>query len=214
MLKVTIKTPGLFVISVFILSACGGDDVVPIGTKSPIRVSAHEVSDTNPRARTWVDYRVYEEKPKLSSLPNDGIHDPANQVLYTLQEPTAAMAEFPNDRRGGVNWVEALWEELINPRQGLAEDDEMLIMDMDIMMTNTAQMPHVRFPHLQHTQWLACSNCHPKIFKPQKGANNINMDSILAGEHCGRCHDKVAFSLWVCERCHSVPHADSPRKWW
>lgn len=59
-------------------------------------------------------------------------------------------------------------------------------------------------------QWLACENCHPEIFKPQKGTNNPSMDGILAGEHCGRCHDRIAFALWVCERCcHSVPREDS-----
>jgi hypothetical protein len=48
----------------------------------------------------------------------------------------------------------------------------------------------------------------------KQGANNPSMDGILAGEFCGRCHDKVAFALWVCERCHSVPHEGSPAKWW
>jgi c(7)-type cytochrome triheme protein len=90
----------------------------------------------------------------------------------------------------------------------------MLEMDMDIIMTNTAYMPHVRFPHLAHTQWLDCSNCHPKIFVPEKGANPVHMNAIFRGEFCGRCHDKVSFSLFICERCHSVVHEGSGPKWW
>ena len=72
-------------------------------------------------------------------------------------------------------------------------------------------MPWVRFPHLAHTRWLDCSNCHPAIFLPQKGANKVNMDAIIGGEYCGRCHDKVAFALWTCERCHSVQHETSTK---
>lgn len=87
-------------------------------------------------------------------------------------------------------------------------------MDFDIIMKNTMQMPWVRFPHKPHTQWLACSNCHPKIFIPREHANPISMTKVLRGQYCGVCHDKVAFSLFMCERCHSVPHEDSPPPWW
>ena len=88
------------------------------------------------------------------------------------------------------------------------------LLDLDIIFEDTGDMPWVKFPHMAHTKWLDCSNCHPEIFIPKKGANNPSMDGILAGEHCGRCHDKVAFALWICERCHSVPHQGSPGKWW
>jgi c(7)-type cytochrome triheme protein len=45
-------------------------------------------------------------------------------------------------------------------------------------------------------------------------ANAITMDAIFLGKYCGVCHDKVAFSNFVCERCHSIPHEGSPAKWW
>ena len=124
------------------------------------------------------------------------------------------MSAFPLDRRGGVDWVKALELGIINPRAQLQGERDMLVMDMDIIFKDTGNMPWVKFPHSAHTEWLACENCHPDIFIPQKGVNNPSMDGILAGEHCGRCHDKVAFSLWICERCHSVPHENSPEKWW
>lgn len=154
----------------------------------------------------------------LTPLANDGVHDPANPALPSLQNPDESMANFPKDRRGEVQWVEALKQGVIKPRKYVAGDEgkeqDLIELDLDIIMQNTAQMPHVRFPHLAHTRWLACSNCHPQIFIPQKGANPVSMEKILKGEFCGRCHDKVSFALWSCERCHSVLHAGSPPAWW
>lgn len=154
----------------------------------------------------------------LTPLATDGVHDPSNPALPSLQNPDDSMASFPKDRRGEVQWVETLKQGLIAPRKFVTGDEgegeELVELDLDIIMKDTAQMPHVRFPHLAHTRWLACSNCHSKIFVPKAGANPVSMEKILKGEYCGRCHDKVSFALWSCERCHSVPHAGSPPAWW
>lgn len=155
----------------------------------------------------------------MTPLADDGIHDPGNPAIVRLQDPKESMATFPKDRRGEVDWVKTLRSGVISPRRSVEGDDYggrevHQQMDLDILFTNTQQMPHVRFPHLAHTEWLACSNCHPAIFVPQRGANKISMEKILKGEFCGRCHDKVSFSLYVCERCHSVPHAGSGPAWW
>ncbi len=149
----------------------------------------------------------------LESLHDDGKHDESNDAFAVLQDPTVAMRDFPVDRRQQVNWVKTLDNGLIEPRASLDGKGEMLVMDMDILFTNTKDMPNVRFPHLQHTRWLDCSNCHPRIFIPRRGANPISMNKVLRGEYCGVCHDKVAFSLFVCERCHSVP-TEASGKWW
>ena len=66
-------------------------------------------------------------------------------------------------------------------------------MDLNIVREVKGSMPDVVYPHKQHTEWLDCSNCHPAIFKPQKGANQISMAGILLGQQCGVCHGKVAF---------------------
>lgn len=162
------------------------------------------------------DTRVYINKPNNVSLKDDNIHDKTNPAINSLEDPVVAMKDFPFDRRGEINWVKAIADGTINPRMSrTGKDENMNIMDMDIIFKNTGQMPWVRFPHLAHTRWLDCSNCHPKIFIPQKGGNpGIGMDAIIAGQYCGRCHDKVAFPLWTCERCHSVPHKGSPVAWW
>ncbi len=159
-----------------------------------------------------------EVAPPLTPLAVDGIHDPDNPALPSLQNPEESMITFPKDRRGEVQWVESLNKGIITPRKFVTGDsgegEELKELDLDIIMKNTAQMPHVRFPHLAHTRWLACSNCHSEIFIPKAGANPVSMEKILKGEYCGRCHDKVSFALWACERCHSVPHPGSPPKWW
>ena len=155
--------------------------------------------------------------PKIGaseSPRNDEIHDTINSAIDVLQDPTRAMARFPRDRRLQVDWVETLKQGLIEPRADLLGRSEIPTMDLDILMKNTQFMPWVKFPHSAHTQWLACENCHPKIFIPQEGANPISMNKVLRGEYCGVCHDKVAFSLFICERCHSVPHEGSGPKWW
>jgi len=145
---------------------------------------------------------------------NDGIHDTQVNSIAVLQDPTKALADFPRDRRNQVDWVAALDQGLIEPRADLLGETQMQTMDLDILMKNTQYMPWVKFPHLQHTKWLACSNCHPNIFIPKQDANPISMNKVLRGEYCGVCHDKVAFALFICERCHSVPHEGSGEKWW
>jgi len=155
--------------------------------------------------------------PKITgSVPprDDSYHDTHNDAIVVLQSPTEAMAKFPRDRREEVDWVKTLDQGLIDPRVNLKGGDEMVTMDLDIIMKNTQFMPWVRFPHLQHTKWLACQNCHPAIFIPQENANPISMNKVLRGEYCGVCHDKVSFSLFICERCHSIPHEGSGPAWW
>lgn len=156
--------------------------------------------------------------PPMTPLAYDGIHDPENDAISSLQDPRQSMMKFPKDRRGEVDWVKALEQGIINPRKTrtgkTGDGSSMIELDLDIIMKDTAEMPHVRFPHLAHTQWLSCSNCHPDIFVQEEGANSISMSKILRGEFCGRCHDKVSFSLYVCERCHSIPHEGSGPAWW
>jgi c(7)-type cytochrome triheme protein len=95
---------------------------------------------------------------------------------------------------------------LIEPRNSITPvSTPPIVLDLNIIREVKGSMPDVVYPHKQHTQWLDCSNCHPAIFIPQKGANQISMASILLGEKCGVCHGKVAFPVSECRRCHSRP---------
>lgn len=208
MLRGTIITLLALLIAVPMLVSCTPDRT------SATRSSSYVVEGGVSEGKRWRDNRFFADEVKTEALATDGIHDPSNGAIHALQEPAEALSAFPLDRRGGVDWVKAMDLGIIEPRADLKGQTQMTVLDMDIMFKDTGQMPWVKFPHIAHTKWLACSNCHPAIFKAKKGANSdINMDGILAGEYCGRCHDKVAFALWTCERCHSVPHEGTPARW-
>ncbi len=161
----------------------------------------------------WSRGLHFQTEGEVVPLAEDGIHDPTNDAVKLLQEPYEAMAEFPRDSQGIIDWVQTLRQGLIDPRMSLNGEDEMYPVDFDIIFKNTGSMPHVRFPHLQHTEWLTCANCHPLIFIPQKGGNPVSMSAIIQGEYCGVCHGKVAFPPTMnCGRCHSVPNQANLRR--
>lgn len=141
----------------------------------------------------------------------DGIHDADGPGAAMLQTPKSAFDILPKSKSGNyVNWVKALDEKKIAPRYDRNDvDAQPIVMDLNIVREVKGSMPNVVYPHKQHTEWLDCSNCHPAIFIPQKGANNISMASILLGEACGVCHGKVAFPVSECRRCHSQPKSKS-----
>ena len=147
--------------------------------------------------------------PAQRNLPpaEDGIHDPANDGTQLLQPPLEAFGALPRSNAGNrVDWVKALAETRIQPRVDRVDPKaEAVVMDLNIVREVKGSMPDVVYPHKQHTEWLDCSNCHPAIFVPQKGANQISMAGILLGEKCGVCHGKVAFPVSECRLCHSKP---------
>ena len=141
--------------------------------------------------------------------PEDGAHDPVNDGTHTLQPPLTAFGALPKTNDGNrVDWVKSLNEQKITPRFDRNDPSaSAMVMDMNIVREVKGSMPDVVYPHKQHTQILDCSNCHPAIFIPQKGANQISMASILLGQKCGVCHGKVAFPVSECRRCHSKSKA-------
>jgi len=79
---------------------------------------------------------------------------------------------------------------------------------------SAAGMNPVLFPHWVHRVKYACKVCHTDIGFPMKAdALDIKMPEIMAGEHCGECHNgKTAFFPTDCKRCHSYGLDDSERK--
>jgi len=154
------------------------------------------------------------EKMKNAPPPEDGIHDMANDGTHVLQPPLIAFEGLPTTEFGNyVDWVKSLGDGLLKPRYDRFDPKvEPLLMDLDIVREVKASVPDVVFPHKPHTQWLHCSNCHPKIFIPQRNANVINMSAILLGQKCGVCHGKVSFPITTksCKKCHSKP---KPKDW-
>lgn len=138
-------------------------------------------------------------------LAEDGIHDKKGAGIKVLQEPKDAFSVLIKGKGGNhVDWVKSLNKKKINPLYDLDDPTlEPMTVDMNIVREVKGSMPDVVFPHEQHTQWLECSNCHPAIFIPQKGANSISMVDIMLGNKCGVCHGAVAFPITDCRRCHS-----------
>lgn len=135
----------------------------------------------------------------------DGIHDPVSPGTSLLQAPARSFQSLPRGNFGNyVDWVAALARKLIQPRWDVKDPNAAAtVMDLNIVREVKGTMPDVVYPHKQHTEWLDCSNCHPAIFIPQKGANQISMAAIMLGQKCGVCHGKVAFPVSECRLCHS-----------
>ena len=142
---------------------------------------------------------------RIQPLKSDGIHDPESPGLEVLQQPKDAFKPLEKSTGGDyVNWVKSLNKGIINPQfDYLDPNKKALPVDMKIVIEVKGSMPGVVFPHKIHTEWLDCSNCHPDIFVPKKGANPMSMAEIMFGQKCGVCHGSVAFPVTECRRCHS-----------
>lgn len=145
--------------------------------------------------------------PSQRNLPptEDGIHDATLDGTHSLQPPRDAFGGWPTSSAGNrVDWVKALGQAKVAPRWDRVDANaQPMVFDLNIVREVKGSMPDVVYPHKQHTEWLDCSNCHPAIFVPQKGANQISMAAILLGKACGTCHGKVAFPVSECRLCHS-----------
>jgi c(7)-type cytochrome triheme protein len=146
-------------------------------------------------------------RPSQRNRPpaEDQIHDPGNDGTLALQPPLVAFNDLTRSNAGNrVDWVKSLREGKIAPRADRLDANAVpAVMDLNIVREVKGSMPDVVYPHKAHTEWLDCSNCHPAIFIPQKGANQISMAAILLGQKCGVCHGKVAFPVSECRLCHS-----------
>ena len=117
-----------------------------------------------------------------------------------------AFRYLPKAKLGYVDWVEALKRGTIQPKDSLVEGAAVApLLDLNIVFRTSVAfpVPDVVFPHLPHTMWLDCNNCHPALFRMKQGGNPVTMERVLRGEFCGRCHGTVAFPIEDCFRCHS-----------
>ncbi|OGQ52762.1 MAG: hypothetical protein A3J24_08525 [Deltaproteobacteria bacterium RIFCSPLOWO2_02_FULL_53_8] len=123
-------------------------------------------------------------------------------------------SKLPRDRYGLIDWAKIVNDKMIKPRPSLdPAEEEMDPLDMDVLIEAKGDfVDDVIYPHKIHTYWLKCEVCHPQIFIPAQGQNNMTMVGIANGEWCGRCHSKVAFPLTDCRRCHSSPKKPSAKK--
>lgn len=123
-------------------------------------------------------------------------------------------AGLPKDRFGLIDWAQIVRDGFIKPKHSLKKGvDEFPPLQMDVIIKAKGDFVNdVRYPHEMHTYWLKCEVCHPKIFVPAAGQNNMSMVGIVEGKWCGRCHNKVAFPLSNCAKCHTVPKKAASKK--
>jgi len=178
----------------------------PAAAPAPAPAAEAPAEPAKPRPAALSFNRLLKPASKRNPPPpEDGIHDPENDGTHALQPPLQVFESLPRSNAGNrVNWVKALDNNLIAPRWDRTDPTAApVVMDLNIVREVKGSMPDVVYPHKQHTAWLDCSNCHPQIFIPQKGANQISMAAILLGQKCGVCHGKVAFPVSECRICHS-----------
>src|SRR3972149_54095 len=93
---------------------------------------------------------------------------------------------------------------LILPSFSLAKLGDM-VFDGKAESRKKAGVAPAVFPHGKHEEFYKCADCHPKIFKDKRGANDVSMQKNMSGEFCGslECHNSPkAFPLYECVKCH------------
>jgi len=119
-------------------------------------------------------------------------------------EKLAALPRYP---KKDINWVQSIKDGIIKPKAGVedtaeAQDTEDFVVTM---VPKESPDDKAYFPHLAHTEVLACKSCHNGIFKKKEGASDFTMEDIKAGKFCGVCHGSVAFHPKDCDLCHVEP---------
>lgn len=142
-----------------------------------------------------------------------GVVGRAEQAGKAAHPPALELSGFPKDQYDLIDWAATMLQGKIKPRDAIDPGvPEVPPFDLDIVITTKSKFqPDVVFSHKVHTMWLACENCHDAIFKKKAGGHpEMHMTKIAAGEYCGRCHDRVAFPLTDCLRCHVKPKSGAP----
>jgi c(7)-type cytochrome triheme protein len=114
-------------------------------------------------------------------------------------DPDTVLAMLPLDAAGGIDWVAAVREGIIDPLPGPPGTEESGGESFGFDYYFGAMETY--FPHSAHVEWMDCKSCHPSIYRSR--GDSTSMAAINRGESCGVCHGSVAFSVPTCERCHS-----------
>ena len=135
------------------------------------------------------------------------------ELHYSHEDFVRIYESLPRDEENKVDWNRAIDEGLISPSATPdSVDADEILMDLRVVIKfNDMLVRDVVFSHEVHTYWLNCDSCHPRLFKPEIGSNQMTMQEIRAGKYCGHCHGAVAFPTKVidapnfranCLRCH------------
>jgi c(7)-type cytochrome triheme protein len=134
------------------------------------------------------------------------VRDTAKEEEFYRFAETMPKEHFGN----GINWEKAEEEGLIKPidqLEGVSIMKGKFKVQPDFSLKAKVEgMPDIVFSHRKHTVWNGCELCHPEIFVGiRRGNTKYSMVELFDGKYCGVCHDKVAFPLTDCQRCHDKP---------
>ena len=174
---------------------------------------AEDPSDPSPADSVTEEAPLFESEDPAADPFEEAFDEPfvdepfEDEISEDEEDHPLAFDFLPKAKMGYVDWVVALQEGIIKPLDSLQAENPpgMPAIDFDVVFKVSGELPDVVYPHLPHTEWLDCRNCHPSIFLMRAGSNPVSMEKILQGEFCGRCHGVVAFPISDCARCHSRP---------
>lgn len=161
--------------------------------------------------KTW-----YRGNPIFASCSESGRMEASRGCTrcHVSKSDAAIFAEYqaftkplPVTRSGGVDWQRAEGRRLIQPMDhisGVSVRPDQLRFDRDLsVQANGTWLGNIVFSHKLHTAMNGCEACHPELFpSTRQGAARYDMAKIGASEYCGVCHNKVAFPIAECQRCH------------
>jgi len=160
--------------------------------------------------------RTYNGKTIFASCSDAApLKEPACERCHSLKkngdkEPefNAFVEKMPKKALGnGIDWEAAESSGLIKPvdvLEGISVQRPPLKAQKDFSIeANVTWVSDVVFSHKKHAIWNGCEVCHPEIFPIKKGSKRYTMLEIDSGAYCGVCHDKVAFPILDCQRCHT-----------
>ncbi|MBI3585035.1 MAG: hypothetical protein HY096_13955 [Nitrospinae bacterium] len=170
--------------------------------------SGKTLDPKDPRSLIYLDTKG--NKAGTGDVTKSGVASTFAKVGAGFHPAALAETNLPMDKYKLVDWAKIVKEKIIAPQYSLdmnakPEDEQMI--DLNILFeTKSDFMDNVIFPHNIHTWWLKCEICHETvggpIFEPSAGANDVKMVEMAGGKWCGRCHNKIAFPLADCKRCH------------
>jgi c(7)-type cytochrome triheme protein len=134
------------------------------------------------------------------------VSEPAPPPIELIRNRDSVRALLPRDHAGNIDWAQALRAGIIRPRatlpgQTASSDPAPFQFGYDFTFKGPDTTFDALFPHSTHTEWVACQQCHPRIF-PYRNTT-VTMGDVFQGRYCGECHGKVSYPVVTgCERCH------------
>lgn len=188
-LRLTCQLAGLLLMTVLV-TTCRSAAAVILDLPEPAPVSA--VADSDETDTVAGDAA---SGMTLLAAPEDTIRPEIEEI----RTADSILAMLPRHASGDVDWDAAIRQEIIKPRDQLpgGEPTGRRSFGYDFYFGEVDTF----FPHSSHTEWLSCGNCHPGVFRGP-GSVRTSMKDMSEGKACGACHDKMAFGVQVCERCH------------